>query len=160
RAIDEDAVWVPENGGFKRIDSALIDKVTAEGDYVRIHSNGDSWMLHETMKSVSRRLRSSHFIRIHPSSIVRFQFIDLVVRDCQLNVRRGHVALRCKPLFNRQITFHNETKPVSICNSLDANGPFRFRHRTDETPTRHLANLPAPIELPAVLLLHMLQQLK
>jgi hypothetical protein len=83
RAIDEDAVWVPENGGFKRIDSAVIDKVTAEGDYVRIHSQGDSWMLHETMKSVSGRLRSAHFIRIHRSTIVRFQFIDRVARECR-----------------------------------------------------------------------------
>src|SRR5436305_3330451 len=80
RAIDEDAVWVPENGGFKRIDSAVIDKVTAEGDYVRIHSQGDSWMLHETMKSVSERLRSAHFLRIHRSTRVRFQLIDRVAR--------------------------------------------------------------------------------
>ena len=53
--VDEDAVWVRENGGFKRIDSELIDKVTAEGDYVRIHSHGGSW-LHDTMKSVGRHL--------------------------------------------------------------------------------------------------------
>lgn len=81
RAIDEDAVWVPENGGFKRIDSALIDKITAEGDYVRIHSRGESWMLHETMKSVWARLPSADFIRIHRSTIIRFQFINRVARE-------------------------------------------------------------------------------
>ena len=81
RAIDEDAVWVPENGGFKRIDSALIDKITAEGDYVRIHSRGESWMLHETMKSVWARLPSAEFIRIHRSTIIRFQFINRVARE-------------------------------------------------------------------------------
>lgn len=81
RTVDEDAVWVPDNGGFKRIDSELIDKVTAEGDYVRIHSQGESWMLHETMKSVSRRLASADFIRIHRSTIVRYRFIRRVTRE-------------------------------------------------------------------------------
>jgi hypothetical protein len=81
RVIDEDAVWVPENSGFKRLDTAFIDKVAAEGDYVRIYSQGQSWMLHETMKSVSQRLPPADFIRIHRSTIVRFQFIDRVVRE-------------------------------------------------------------------------------
>src|SRR3954453_23970336 len=81
RTLDEDAVWVRENGGFKRIDSALIDKVTAEGDYVRIHSQGQSWLLHETMKSASRRLASANCIRIHRSTIVRLQFIDRLARE-------------------------------------------------------------------------------
>jgi len=81
RTIDEDAVWVRENGGFKRIDSTLIDKVTAEGDYVRIHSKGESWLLHETMKSASRRLATSNCIRIHRSTIVRLQFIDRLARE-------------------------------------------------------------------------------
>ena len=81
RAIDEDAVWVRENGGFKRIDSALIDKVTAEGDYVRIHSQGESWLLHDTMKSVGRRLKAPDFIRIHRSTIVRLLSIDRVARE-------------------------------------------------------------------------------
>jgi hypothetical protein len=81
RAIDEDAVWVPDSGGFRRIDSSLVDKVTAEGDYIRIHSQGESWMLHETMKSVWQRLSSADFIRIHRSTIVRFQFITRVTRE-------------------------------------------------------------------------------
>jgi len=81
RVIDEDAVWVPEDGGFRRIDNGLIDKVAAEGDYVRIHSQGRSWMLHETMKAVARRLPAADFIRVHRSTIVRFQFINRVARE-------------------------------------------------------------------------------
>jgi hypothetical protein len=87
RALDEDAVWVPENGGYKRIDSGLIDKITAEGDYIRIHSRSESWLLHETMKSVSKRVHSEQFIRIHRSTIVRLGFIKRVSRkDRQLVV--------------------------------------------------------------------------
>lgn len=81
RAVDQDAIWVPESGGFKRIDNHLIDKITAEGDYIRIHSQGESWMLHETMKSVSRRLASADFLRIHRSTIVRYRFINRVTRE-------------------------------------------------------------------------------
>ena len=81
RPVNDDAVWVPSNGAFKRVDCALIDKVTAEGDYVRIHSQGESWMLHETMKSLSRRLPSKEFIRIHRSTIVRFRFIERLARE-------------------------------------------------------------------------------
>jgi len=81
RFIDEDAIWVPESGGFRRIDSKLIDKVAAEGDYVRIYSQDQSWMLHETMKSVFKRLPATDFIRIHRSTIVRFPFISRVVRE-------------------------------------------------------------------------------
>ena len=81
RFVDEDAVWVPENGGFRRIDNKLIDKVSAEGDYVRIHSQDQSWLLHETMKSVARRLPATDFIRVHRSTIVRFPFISRVVRE-------------------------------------------------------------------------------
>lgn len=103
RTIDDDAIWVPEDGGFTRIDSALIDKVTAEGDYVRIHSQGKSWMLHETMKSLSRRLHSADFLRIHRSAIVRYRFINRVAREgghwvahladgTSESVARSHVA--------------------------------------------------------------------
>jgi len=81
RVVDQDAVWVPESGGFRRIDSQLVDKIAAEGDYIRIHSQGQSWMLHETMKSVARRLPAADFIRIHRSTIVRFPFIKRVVRE-------------------------------------------------------------------------------
>ena len=38
-------------------------------------------MLHETMKSVARRLPTEDFIRIHRSTIVRFPFIKRVVRE-------------------------------------------------------------------------------
>lgn len=87
RALDEEAVWVPENGGYRRIDSALIDKITAEGDYIRIHSRAESWLVHETMKSISRRMHSEQFIRIHRSVIVRLDFIKRVARrDRQLVV--------------------------------------------------------------------------
>ena len=61
--------------GMVRIDCAKIDKVTAEGDYMRIHSAGQSWMVHSTMGSLSDCL-DENFVRLHRSILVRRDFIE------------------------------------------------------------------------------------
>ena len=73
------ALWVPHNGGMKRVDCTAIDKVVAEGDYMRIHSARQSWMLHSTLGAISERLGCEDFIQLHRSIIVRSGFIDELV---------------------------------------------------------------------------------
>jgi len=73
------AVWVPHNGGMKRIDCKALDKVSAEGDYMRVHSASKSWMIHSTMAAVSDRLGCDDFIQLHRSLIVRRGFIDELI---------------------------------------------------------------------------------
>lgn len=73
------AIWVPQNDGMKRIDCAALDKVSAEGDYMRVHSAGQSWMLHSTMSALSVRLGCDDFIQLHRSMIVRRGFINKMV---------------------------------------------------------------------------------
>ena len=72
-------IWVPHNGGMKRIDCAVLDKVSAEGDYMRVHSARHSWMLHSTMRALNDRLAPEDFIQLHRSIIVRRGFIDEIV---------------------------------------------------------------------------------
>ena len=72
---DKGAVWVPREDGMARIDCSNIDKVTAEGDYMRIHSSGDSWLLHSTMGALSDCMESGSFVRLHRSILVRTNFI-------------------------------------------------------------------------------------
>jgi len=74
------AVWVPCDEGMVRIDCAKIDKVTAEGDYMRIHSAGQSWMVHSTMGTLSDCLDES-FVRLHRSILVRRDFIERMTHD-------------------------------------------------------------------------------
>ena len=76
---EPDAIWVPSNGDMQRIDRSLIDKVTAEGDYVRIHSQGGSWLMHATMRSMAELLGSKDFIQIHRSTIVRCAIVDRLI---------------------------------------------------------------------------------
>jgi len=96
------AVWVPSDEGMVRIDCAKIDKVTAEGDYMRIHSAGQSWMVHSTMGALSDCLDDS-FVRLHRSILVRRDFIESMTHDhlhwtAQLNdgtrerVAKSHVS--------------------------------------------------------------------
>ena len=77
----EQAIWVQCADGIKRIDSSVIDKITAEGDYMRVHSQGRSWLLHATMHSIQERLDAKNFIQIHRSALVRVDFIDRLVHE-------------------------------------------------------------------------------
>lgn len=81
RPEEETGIWVPCEHGMKRIDCSLIDKISAEGDYVRVHSQGNSWLLHSTLCSVLERLSMHGFIKIHRSIVVRCDFIDHLVHE-------------------------------------------------------------------------------
>lgn len=75
------AIWVPHNDGMKRIDCAALDKVAAEGDYMRVHSGRQSWLLHSTLGALKDRLDSKDFIQLHRSLIVRRGFINELVHS-------------------------------------------------------------------------------
>jgi|tagenome__1003787_1003787.scaffolds.fasta_scaffold20754123_2 DNA-binding LytR/AlgR family response regulator len=72
----EQALWVPSEHGLMRLDCSVIDKVKAEGDYVRIHSDGRTWMLHTTMVEMLGRLSPDDFVQVHRSTIIRCSFIE------------------------------------------------------------------------------------
>lgn len=73
-------IWVPLDNGFKRIDCSMIDKVLAEGDYMRVHSGDLSWMIHTTLHALVERLPVGAFVQISRSAVVRHGFIDSVSR--------------------------------------------------------------------------------
>ncbi len=52
-----------------------IDWIDAAGNYVRIHTKGDSHLLRETMSRLETRLDPSTFLRIHRSTIVNIERI-------------------------------------------------------------------------------------
>ncbi|HET6943681.1 MAG TPA: LytTR family transcriptional regulator DNA-binding domain-containing protein [Sphingomicrobium sp.] len=73
------ALWVPCDDGLVRIDCARIDKVTAEGDYMRVHSAGQSWLVHSTMGALMDCLEPDSFVRLHRSIVVRRDFIERLI---------------------------------------------------------------------------------
>jgi DNA-binding LytR/AlgR family response regulator len=74
RATQE--IWVPSEDGILRIDCSAVDKVNAEGDYMRIQSRGRSWMLHTTMAEMVESLGEEDFVKLNRSIIVRVSFIE------------------------------------------------------------------------------------
>lgn len=71
----EQYMWVPCVGGHKRIAVGTIDKVVAEGDYMRIYLYDWNFLIHSTIRALKERL-DARFIQLHRSSIVRIDFID------------------------------------------------------------------------------------
>ena len=74
-------IWVACDDGLRRIEIRSIDKITAEGDYMRVHSRGDNWMVHATMHSLVDRLAKEDFIKLHRSALVRHDFIERMYRE-------------------------------------------------------------------------------
>lgn len=67
---------VVKNG--QRIDVIMIPEIiciTAEGDYVMIHTSKGKFLKEQTMKSLEITLPSDKFVRVHRSSIVNVEFI-------------------------------------------------------------------------------------
>lgn len=71
----EKFMWVPCVGGRKRIDIGTINKVIAEGDYMRLFIHDWDCLIHSTVRALIEKL-DARFIQLHRSSIVRIDFID------------------------------------------------------------------------------------
>ena len=95
-------MWVPCVGGRKRVDIGTIDKVLAEGDYMRLFIQDWQCLVHSTIRALSEQL-DARFIQLHRSSIVRISFIDRVLHHdrrwvaclqdgSQHSVAKSHVA--------------------------------------------------------------------
>ena len=67
--------WVPHRSELKRVEAALIDRIDAERDYMRLHVDTRSYLLHETIKTLEERLDPAQFVRLHRSHIVRIDYI-------------------------------------------------------------------------------------
>lgn len=75
------ALWLPCENGRKRVESHMIDKVVAEGDYMKVHVGDWHCLVHATMERLSRRLKGCGFVKLHRSWLVRIGFIERLVHD-------------------------------------------------------------------------------
>lgn len=64
-------LWVKSRGDLIRIALDRVLRFEAERDYVRIHTDGPSYLHHESLTSLERRLNPTDFLRLHRGSIVR-----------------------------------------------------------------------------------------
>jgi two-component system response regulator AlgR len=73
--------WVPHRSEMIRIAAQDIDRVEAERDYMRLHVGSRSFLLHQTITELERRLDPGQFIRLHRSTIVRRDRIARLSHD-------------------------------------------------------------------------------
>jgi two-component system LytT family response regulator len=52
-----------------------VDSVTAYGNYLKIHTDGKTYLLRDTINNLSQRLNPEDFLRIHRSTIVNAERI-------------------------------------------------------------------------------------
>lgn len=73
--------WVPHRSEMIRIAAQDIDRIEAERDYMRLHVGARSFLLHQTITELERRLDPEQFIRLHRSTIVRRERITRLSHD-------------------------------------------------------------------------------
>jgi two-component system response regulator AlgR len=67
--------WVPNRDEIVRIAARDIDLIEAERDYMRLHVGSRSYLLHQTITELERRLDPKEFVRLHRSTIARREAI-------------------------------------------------------------------------------------
>lgn len=67
--------WVSHRAELIRIAAMDIERIEAERDYMRLHTTGRSYLLHQTISALEQRLNPEQFQRIHRSHIVRRDLI-------------------------------------------------------------------------------------
>lgn len=67
--------WVSHRAELIRIAAIDIERIEAERDYMRLHTAGRSYLLHQTISALEKRLNPEQFQRIHRSHIVRRDLI-------------------------------------------------------------------------------------
>lgn len=74
--------WVRRNvTGLLRVPVESIEWISADDDYVCLHTSAGNHLLRDTIRGILGRLDPTQFIRIHRSSVVRITAIQAVKRN-------------------------------------------------------------------------------
>lgn len=75
------ALWIRTQDGHRRIEVPDIQKITAEGDYMRLHVRSGSHLVHSTLKKMTKELHPDMFVRLHRSTLVRRDLVHGLVHE-------------------------------------------------------------------------------
>ncbi|HSI19676.1 MAG TPA: LytTR family DNA-binding domain-containing protein [Sphingomonas sp.] len=73
-------VWVPRRGEVVRIDLDRTDRIVAEGAYVRLHVEENSYLHRAPIGEIESQLDPVRFLRVHRSHIVRVDHVAAIRR--------------------------------------------------------------------------------
>lgn len=71
-----DILFIKADGRWNKLQLSEIRYLQARGDYVRIFTHREKYMVNKTMKSLEQKLPKDKFVRIHRSYIVNIEHID------------------------------------------------------------------------------------
>jgi DNA-binding LytR/AlgR family response regulator len=80
-----ETLFVKTDGKWNKLVIADIKYLQAMGDYVRIFTLGDKYMVNKTMKAILDRLPEDKFVRVHRSYIVNIDHIE--------NIEEGSIVI-------------------------------------------------------------------
>jgi len=72
---------IKSGGRVSFLKTSELDWIEAEGNYVRLHSGKESYLLRETLNQMEERLDSEQFVRIHRSTIVNLNSVKELRAD-------------------------------------------------------------------------------
>ena len=111
-------VWVARRGEVVRVEIDRVDRIEAEGAYVRLYADGTSYLHREPIKEIELRLDQLRFARVHRSHIVRLDRVSSIRRTIhggsELLLRDGHLV----PLGRKYVSaarsrlIYSETEPT------------------------------------------------
>lgn len=74
----EDRISIKDNNQTILLDVDHIDWIDAAGDYLCLHAKGETHILRETMKRITRRLDPAKFQRVHRSVIINIARVSKI----------------------------------------------------------------------------------
>jgi two-component system response regulator AlgR len=73
--------WIPERGRLIRVATSQIERVEAEGNYMRLHLGERSVLLNTTITALQAQLGDERFMRVHRSHIVQRDLVVALIHD-------------------------------------------------------------------------------
>ena len=88
------------------IDTATIDWLEADDNYVRVHAGNRDYLLRRTLQDLLTQLGTNRFVRVHKSAAVSIAAVQslapLFKGDYELTLRTGH-TLRMSRRFKDEL---------------------------------------------------------
>lgn len=73
-------LWVATRAGYVRVPVEAVEWFQAERDYVQVHTAGQSYLIHDSLRSLGERFGGAGFVRTHRSALVNAAAIARIER--------------------------------------------------------------------------------
>lgn len=100
----ESFIFVRSNNEDVKLNLNEIIRISALKDYIIIYTETRKLIVHQTMKSITEKINSENFIRVHNSHIVSLQHLQSIGKNnLMIGNERIPVSEKYKPYLNKVI---------------------------------------------------------